>query len=45
MERIIPCQNSACRKSFKVSTPGRIADYVDVLDVQTIAFLPLLRSP
>jgi len=45
MERLMTCQNIACRKCFKVSSPGKIADYVDLPDVQAIAFCPYCGSP
>jgi glutaredoxin len=40
MERIITCQNSACRKSYKVSGPGKRSDYIDVPDIPADAVCP-----
>ena len=40
MERRTTCQNIGYRKSFKVSSPGKIADYVDLSTVQAMAFCP-----
>jgi len=43
MERLTTCQNIACHKSFKVSSPGKIADYADLSNVHAMAFVPIVE--
>ncbi len=44
MERIITCQNAACHKSFKVSSPGKRSDFTDIPDVKADAICPHCKT-